>query len=358
MDSIAINFDDDGTSFYCRSHSNSTVSLSEKLAWSYKGEECLVTPSGMAAITTILESSVKSFKDKENINIICCSEVYCDVPRVCKNLCEKNKDITYHTIDITKTNEVIDLFESLKDQHNIFFIESCTNPNGGILDYSIVPQLKDLSKEFIFIVDNTWLSHVVFNPFTIDANFVVLSLTKYYSGGKCIAGAIISNKKYGEIMENCIQWTKYCGYHVSPYNAQIICDQYPSMEERLLKSFHNTLLTIDYIRPKIKNLKYPLCDDHISHSFAKQYFNENTGPSVFTFCIPVKDRKVRKILKKVITKKVKMITSYGHNCTTMDPYYRGTKIDDIHHTRFRLSIGHDDNIENIKEIINEFLSLF
>ena len=44
------------------------------------------------------------------------------------------------------------------------------------------------------MVDNTWLTSSVFNPFDFDIDIVVTSLSKYYSAGSCIGGAIIYKK--------------------------------------------------------------------------------------------------------------------------------------------------------------------
>jgi cystathionine beta-lyase/cystathionine gamma-synthase len=41
------------------------------------------------------------------------------------------------------------------------------------------------------IVDNTWLTGVIFNPLKHHADVSLASLTKYYGAGTAIAGAIV-----------------------------------------------------------------------------------------------------------------------------------------------------------------------
>lgn len=41
------------------------------------------------------------------------------------------------------------------------------------------------------IVDNTWLTSTIFNPFDFKhVDIVVSSMSKYYSAGSCIGGAV------------------------------------------------------------------------------------------------------------------------------------------------------------------------
>jgi cystathionine beta-lyase/cystathionine gamma-synthase len=69
-----------------------------------------------------------------------------------------------------------------------------------MFDTSILEDLKKLSNSLIFIVDNTWLSIASYNPFDYGADFCVISLTKYYSGGLAIAGTVF------EIIIRCGYW--------------------------------------------------------------------------------------------------------------------------------------------------------
>jgi cystathionine beta-lyase/cystathionine gamma-synthase len=70
------------------------------------------------------------------------------------------------------------------------------------------------------VVDNTWLTEVVFNPFALDVDFVVMSLTKYYSGGNAIAGAVVSNNE--NVIDKIIESNICNGFHISPYTCKVI----------------------------------------------------------------------------------------------------------------------------------------
>ena len=71
-----------------------------------------------------------------------------------------------------------------------------------------------------FIIDNTWLTSTIFNPFMYDVDIAVTSLSKHYSGGHCISGALIcKNINYYQVAKD---WYTSRGYHVSTHSCSII----------------------------------------------------------------------------------------------------------------------------------------
>ena len=124
-----------------------------------------------------------------------------------------------------------------------------------------------MSSQLVVIVDNTWLTDLIFNPFMYDVDVVVTSLTKYYSGGCAIGGAILSRSQFDRYFEENI---KRNGLHVSPYNARIISENLISLEQRLKQSSQTTLQVLKQLEtnPKITTLVHPAIDTHPSHQLA------------------------------------------------------------------------------------------
>ncbi|ARF10464.1 cystathionine gamma-synthase [Hokovirus HKV1] len=353
----SINYNNKNEAYYCRFTSNNQVKLENKLVELHQySEKCYLTCSGMAAITGVFESLLT---DKDEIyNIIICDDIYCDTIKVCDELKTKYKSII-HKIDISNSDNVLNYFENnLSNQNNIFFIESCTNPNGFIMNFDLIPNLRSLSKNFYCIVDNTWLTHEIFNPFICDVDIVVLSLAKYYSAGNCIAGAILykNNIKDSNILYNNIfKWFKYIGMHISPYECDCIYENMKTLTSRLTKSYNNTVNVLDYLKNlNIGNINYPLDDNHISCKYFKKYFL-NIGPSVFTLLIKINYNKAKKILQKL--KIIHLVTSYGHKYTSICNYIRQVNINDVKYVQFRFSIGYEDDYEILKSGMDEFINL-
>jgi cystathionine beta-lyase/cystathionine gamma-synthase len=321
---------------YNRSRSNSSEKLDKILTQRYNTQVCILTPSGMSAIFSTLQALMLDFG--KQTNIIYGSELYCDTPKVIRYL--SNYTIK---IDVTKPKEIVKLFQTkLKNKINILFIESCSNPDGYIFDFSILPKLRKNSFKFCCVVDNTWLTDVIFNPFNYGADIVVASLTKYYSGGNAIAGAILGSLKN---TENIYQYTIRAGLHVSPYNINIILEKIQTMEKRIKHSSHVTLKVIKKLN-KMDGLEihHPSMEEHPSHNLAVKYFKNNLYPSVFTFYA---NRDKKEVLKVMKNSQIDHKTSFGAPHLRTDPYPKshGNK------TLCRIAIGYQDKKkEDVKKL--------
>jgi len=102
-----------------------------------------------------------------------------------------------------------------------------------MLDFNILSQLKQLCPHSQIIIDNTWLSSVLFNPFNFSKaiDMVVVSLTKHYSGGRCIAGAVLGPS--GPSMNSLHNFLKFTGVHVSPQICLDVLVGLENMTERV-----------------------------------------------------------------------------------------------------------------------------
>lgn len=100
-----------------------------------------------------------------------------------------------------------------------------------MFDYEIILQLKQINSKFewIVVIDNTWLTHIIQNPFKISSHvdWIISSLTKYYSAGNAIGGVILA--KNSNDYELAYKTTKIFGLHVSPVNCDIILNNMENM---------------------------------------------------------------------------------------------------------------------------------
>lgn len=337
--------------YYNRSNSNDQEQLRKSLAKYYE-RNAHITPSGMSAIYQTLSALVRKHLD-EPVHIIYSSELYTDTPKVITGLSELHKSLTLTTIDVAKRDEIRQLFSSLANTPTILFIESCSNPNGYIFDFSLLPLLRKSCSTSYVVVDNTWLTHVIFQPFVYSVDFVVLSLTKYYSGGTAIAGCVLSNSS---ILNDVIDSSRRQGLHVSPHNCRLINDALSNMTERLQKSSSLTGRVYQALRTmNVANLRHPLDTEHLSYGLARQYFQTDSkgipiGPSVFTFTVKAKRADLLKVLETLKTMEVK--TSFGASKSRIDPFIKQKK--DL--IQCRISIGYDDSYENVMKGIQDFLT--
>ena len=347
------------TNTYNRSNNSELNKLKNTIAKLYNCDNVLITTSGLHAITTSILSINKS---NENINIIYSNQLYYETNLFFKYYKDTNLNSNIIEYDLYNIELLLEYFTNkLINQNNILFFESCSNPNGNIFDFRIIPKLRELSSKLIVIVDNTWLSNCILNPFIYDVDIVVTSLTKYYSAGQSIAGVCIF--KDNNLYESINNEYKIHGIHISPYNIKIINNNIQNQLERIINSSILTCKVIDDIlsnnKSKIFKVSHPYINDHNSYKLGKEFFkkiyiNNNLitlyPPSLIIIlekeCITFD--KLKNILINNIFIPYK--TSFGTELSRIDLWESMTT-----NLFFRLSIGYNDTNNNIMNGINNII---
>jgi O-acetylhomoserine/O-acetylserine sulfhydrylase-like pyridoxal-dependent enzyme len=204
---------------------------------------------------------------------------------------------------------------------------------------------------------------MIFNPFDYGADFVVSSLSKYYSGGTTIAGILVGKLNYKNISTNIILWLKMIGASVSPIIADILLYQLDTLEKRIFQSSELTKEVIKNMIKKKFTISHPIiCGDKL------KYFKNNLVPSVFTFKLCANnidnklnnkqinkiDLKNRKKLQNMFSEsKFQYKTSFGGSMSRIDRFPTSKKGVLIG----RIAIGYNDNIDNIIECIDNIIEL-
>ena len=312
------------------------------------GFKANIFPSGMNAIATAFQ--VLFMENKwQNVNVVFGNELYCDTPRTIKYLSESYVKLNMFKIKVQDDANVMDVFNNQIDKSlpTILFIESCSNPNGYIFNFDLLAGLKDSVKNLRVIVDNTWLTSVIFNPFVFDGvDIVVMSLTKYYGADKSgIMGAVVCRND--EIADRVFNYGRIIGSHVCPLYCKEMVRAIETMGERVRRTSEMTLEVARYLKGKNIPVSYPKLEDHISYERARKYFLE-FGPSVLTLSVRMRKEEA---LKWMRSSKFVCSTSFGASDTRFDQWPMYSK----KHSTCRLSIGFDDNLENILEELDRLL---
>jgi len=360
---------------YGRSSHPEYVKLATLLQERYNKDSCILTCSGMASINAVFHGIFVMTKfSKKNYNLVYSNELYCDSPRLFDYYKTNYDTLTTHVVDVQKPDTIVQLFSTsaLHGKYNILFVESCSNPNGVVFDFSIIAQLRKLSKDLLVVVDNTWLTDVVFNPFTnFDVDVVVTSLTKYYGAGTAIAGAVLLSKS--SLSESIFNWLRITGQHISPHNCKLISTNIHNVGDRIQSSSGLALKVAQYLQthPRVQSVSYPLLKSHPTYELANKYFNNITastpsgggdsntkdkntkvGPSVLTFKVKGTKPGVLKILKAAKT--IEHKTSFGAKMSRTDPW---PSVDPQNQELVivRLSLGFEDEYSRVVKGLDEIL---
>jgi cystathionine beta-lyase/cystathionine gamma-synthase len=337
----------DNRIIYNRVKSGSSIKLEKELANRYDCAHCRITNSGLSAISTLINALYIKHID-DYINIIYADELYFLTPTILTTPAKYgNGRVSIDQFDVTNSTELIDLFsQKYVNKINILFVESASNPHSYIFNFEIISQLRKLSNVLYVIIDNTWLTDIIFNPFDHDVDFVVLSLTKYYSGGNAIGGAILADYN----MRHVDIWMELTGQHTSPINCDIIYDNMSLMTQRFEQCSNLTARIINWMQlcDKIVDVINPCNKNHPSILLWNKY-TKLCYPCVIV--IVVDNEKIVHKIKNQKTIDIKV--SFGSKMTRFSPISMTEKHKDgFYH--IRLAIGYNDTYERI---INVFESI-
>jgi cystathionine beta-lyase/cystathionine gamma-synthase len=312
-----------GAPMYCRSMSNQAIELSNELKKVHPGSsEAFVTPSGMAALSATVQAVLEHFQKETEINIIAANELYCDtLPMIeawANRFQSPGHSINIIQLPVESSEGCLQVFKSLAHKVNVLIIESCSNPSQYVFDFSMLEKFRQNSQKLIVIVDNTWLSHVIFNPFTIqDVDVVVYSLSKYYSGGTTIAGAILLRNE--NLTNQIIKVLKLVGSHVCPKAVDTILKALPSMETRIVLASNK----LAYLHKILSDSKFAIAACKPNQGLAEKYFlsyplffPEGNDQTVVTCLPPILTFFVNKNSNNALTKLlqssgIRFATSFG-----------------------------------------------
>ena len=224
---------------------------------------------------------------------------------------------------------VLDLVAE-QDAIPLIIAEIPTNPRVEVPDLmqlkdALSQQRKNLKGEVavdpVFILDQTFCPNVHFlGEDDILSNVLTISYSsgsKFPSGGKCIAGYCVANKKADGLMQKIGLHLQLCDNEATPLQMNILAKQLPSMNQRIHDAYLNTRKFVNFIQETLPDANI----NFVSEELANQGFT----PSVFSLDLPTKGQTAEekeaykralnhKLIKLMITEipnESKYCVSYG-----------------------------------------------
>ena len=228
---------------YSREDNPTVHLLEEKMVALEKGEDCLAFSSGMAAISTLLLSTVS----KGDI-VLTSKEIYGATLILFRSL-EKFGI----KVKCVLNGEVI---RSVDKDTKLVFVESITNPTLKVPD---LPQLVKKCKEYrtTLVVDNTFATPINFRPLELSADYVIESATKYLAGhNDVIAGVLVGPKKG---IDTTWEWRRNLGGSLDPFAAYLVIRGLKTLRLRVEEQNRKAQIIAEYLEGvgKVKTVHYP-----------------------------------------------------------------------------------------------------
>ena len=224
----------------------------------YRGLGC---GSGMAAIHTAFASLLSA-----GDHVICSDSVYGPTNTLLATVMSRF-DIETTFVDTTDLDAVKN---ALKPETRIIFIETPGNPTLVVSD---IRAIADIAHDHgaRLVVDNTFMSPILQQPFAHGADVVVHSMTKFLNGhADVVAGMIVVKNE--EDYRHFRKVLNQIGGVIDPFNAFLVARGIKTLALRMERHCRNAEKIVDFLcgHAKIDEVFFPWLPSHPQHEIARR----------------------------------------------------------------------------------------
>ncbi len=257
---------------YTRS-GNPTVAALEKKLGALEGvapAACFAT--GMAAITALFLSELRS-----GDHIICSDVVYGGTVRLLDQVLNRfGLEVSY-----VDTSDLAAIKAAITPATRLIFVETPANPTLKLTDLAAV---SDIAKRanLLFVVDNTFLTAALQQPFKFGADVVMYSTTKYIDGHNAtVGGALLAHDD--ELLERLRFVQNAVGFGQSPFEAWLTLQGIKTLSLRLRQHSENALTVARFLEAhdQISCVYYPGLPSFPQHELALRQHGDQGGMLAF-----------------------------------------------------------------------------
>ena len=240
---------------------NPTVrTFEERLAALEGAERCVATSSGMSAILSTCMALLKT-----GDHIVASRSIFGTTVGLFDNILSKFGLATTF-VELTD----YDAWETaIGSETKILFLETPSNPLTEIADISRLAEIAH-GKGCLLVVDNCFCTPVLQQPFSLGADIVIHSATKYIDGqGRCIGGAVLGSDEL--LAEDVVGFLRTAGTTMSPFNAWVFLKGLETLHLRMKTHCENALKVAEWLeqQAKVTRVYYPGLSSHPQHDLAK-----------------------------------------------------------------------------------------
>lgn len=225
------------------------------------GAEAITFASGMAAITAMIESLPADRPRR----LILPDDMYFGLRSLLK---ETDIGTRFDWIAVDMTN--LDAVRSAcSEPTGLVWIETPSNPLVKIVDIAAVTDIAHRSGA-IAVVDNTWATPLLQQPFQLGADFIVHSLTKYVGGhSDVMLGAVVARESSPQSAAlRAAQ--RHKGAIPSPFDCWLALRGMQSLAPRMATHCANAMAMARFLseHPAVTTVHYPGLPNDAGHAIA------------------------------------------------------------------------------------------
>ena len=331
---------------YSRYGNPSQWAVQNKIAALENAESSIVFSSGMAAIS----SAILALMEKGG-HLITSRDIYGgSYNLIYEDLIKFGMEVSF--VDMTNLQEIE---EAIKENTQLLFFETLTNPLLKLLDVEKVIQLGK-KHQLRVILDNTFLTPYNLKPLDLGADVVVNSATKYLNGhSDLIAGTASSSRK---LMDRIWVQMLKSGGSLDPHACFMLERGLKTFAIRMKAHNANSLELAEYLyaHPMTLSVTHPGLPNFEMKDIADQLLTKGHS-GMITFVVKGGDENAHRLLEALHIPKqatslggVESLISLPYNSSQASLTRKQRHAIGIEDGTIRLSVG----IEDIEDLINDF----
>lgn len=331
---------------YSRGDNPNRRSLEECLTALEEGCDCVAFSSGMAAISSIIESLPE---DKPR-RIILPDDMYFGVLTLL-NETDIGRRFDIVTVDMSNLEELKEAVES--EAAGLIWIETPSNPQIKIIDIAAVVNIAKAAGA-VTVVDNTTATPVLQNPLLLGADFSLHSVTKYIGGhSDLLLGAVVA-KEDSLMLQNLRTWQHAKGAVPSSFDCWLALRGVQTLSARMSVHCSSAKIIADFLNQhdKVEAVYHPGLPEHPGHDIAAAQMSDFGG--LMSFKVKGNAEAAIKVANtvKIFTQATSLGGTHSYIEHRASVEKELTKAPD---TLLRLSIGLE-NVQDLQEDLEQALA--
>jgi len=324
-----------------------TRAVSEKIASLENTERALVFSSGMAAISTVLFTFLRS-----GDHAVFQKGLYGGTSHFLEREFEKFR-LDY---SVAASQSVNDLEACIRKDTRLIYIETPSNPLLNITDIEAVARMAR-ARGVLTVIDNTFASPVNQQPAGLGIDLVVHSATKYMGGhSDILAGAVAGSK---ELMKEVYETGLNLGGSLNALTVYLLERSLKTIHLRVERINDNAMELAHFLEthPAVKQVNYPGLPGHPGHEIAARQMTGFGG--MLSFEVSQQDgidfqRKLKLIRPSMSLGGLESICSSPAHTSHRHLGPEGRREEGISEQLIRLSVGVED-VEDLKADLEQAL---
>lgn len=244
--------------------------LEDALSQPEGGRFCLLTPSGLAAITLAISAFAQAGEE-----LLVTDTAYYPTRRFCDHL-KRAYGINTRYFDPLITAPQLE--DMVSDKTRIIFLES---PGSLTFELHDTRALTDAVKRInagrsgdsriITMFDNSYATPLFFRPLEHGADIVIQAATKFIAGhSDLLLGAVITSDE--ALHEKLANMHKISGMSCSAYDASLALRGLRSLDVRMERHERTTCAVLDFLMSHhlVAHVLHPSLEGHPGHEFWKR----------------------------------------------------------------------------------------